>query len=194
MNNQKLALLFLLLMPVILSSCFLYQELPVEYDYSYKGKFNKYNTFSIQDLEANATQEYGYLIDNSILSHMRLHGYQLDHKKPDLLITYSIFEDSLTLRGYHQPELNQWLKRTKRQQTYYSKKIELYEGTLFIQIYDRKQDEPVWQGYATDKFGKIIFSSDKQVRNAVKSVLNKYHIFSEQFAKNEEELLNQKIY
>lgn len=188
MNNQKLTLL--LLLPFMLSSCFLYQELPVEYDYSYKGKFNKYNSFNIQDLEANASSEYGYLIDNSIMSHMRLLGYELDDKKPDLLLTYRIFEDSLTLRGYHQPNLSHWMKSSKRRNTYYSKHIELFEGTLFVQIYDRKQDVPVWQGYATEKYGEIMFSSPKQVRRAVRSVLNKYKIFSRSYIRAHDLTLN----
>jgi PBP1b-binding outer membrane lipoprotein LpoB len=32
---------------VLLTSCLGYKELPVEYDYSYKGNFKKYRTFDI---------------------------------------------------------------------------------------------------------------------------------------------------
>ena len=30
---------------VLISGCFSYRELPVEYDYSYKGRFDKYNSY-----------------------------------------------------------------------------------------------------------------------------------------------------
>ena len=35
------------ILPILLGSCLGYKELPVEYDYSYKGNFKKYRTFDI---------------------------------------------------------------------------------------------------------------------------------------------------
>jgi hypothetical protein len=37
----------LVLLPVLLGSCLGYKELPVEYDYSYRGNFKKYRSFDI---------------------------------------------------------------------------------------------------------------------------------------------------
>ena len=44
---KKLYSVGLVLFTVLLASCLGYKELPVEYDYSYKGNFKKYRTFDI---------------------------------------------------------------------------------------------------------------------------------------------------
>ena len=54
-------------------------------------------------------------------------------------------------------------------------------GTLLIQIFDRKTNSSIWQGYATDQYHKMNFSNIKEVKNAVKSILNKYQIFADGF-------------
>lgn len=184
MKSIKLSVVRILgfiLVLTFLLGCHMYQELPVEYDYSYSGNYKNYNTFSLID---NSSHEFGYLIDNSIVAHMSILGYDLDYKSPDLLISYTIFEDSLQLRGYHQPAMRSWLKKTKKLENYYPKKIEMFQGTLYLQIFDTKKQQAIWQGYVTDKYGKEILTNKTKIHQAIRSILNEYKVFSRKYVKN----------
>jgi hypothetical protein len=54
-------------------------------------------------------------------------------------------------------------------------------GTLLIQFYDRRQNRSIWQGYATTTYGTINFSNQRQMKNAVFSILDKYRFWAEGF-------------
>lgn len=165
---------------LFLFGCFSYRELPVEYDYSYKGRFDKYRSYnfitspSIAKLDTN-------LIQASIEKHMQFLGYKRRQKKPDLLLNYTVYFDSLKFRGYLQPDINEWMKRKDRTLDYDQTQIEMTQGTLLIQVFDRKQSASIWQGYATDEYRSLNFSDYQQVRNAVRSILNKYQFFADGF-------------
>ena len=121
---------------------------------------------------------------------MKLLGYKLKNRKPDLMISYRIFDDSLKLRGYNQPEIENWAKTSKRNLDYDPKIIKLNNGTLYLQIYDRKKETPIWQGYATQEYGKINFTNERQIRNAVRSILDKYQFFADGFLTENLEMVN----
>lgn len=166
---------------VFLSSCLGYKELPVEYDYSYKGQFKKYRTFEIMkptDQELNASDE---LIESSIISRMKFLGYRQLSTRPHLLISYKMYKDTLIFQGYNQPEIDEWIKAQNDNLNYERKKLDLNTGTLLIQFYDRRQNRSVWQGYATTVYGQIDFESQRQIRNAVISILDKYRFWAEGF-------------
>ena len=165
---------------VILSGCFGYKELPVEYDYSYKGRFNKYKSYDFivsNTLLGSDTS----LVKSSIAQHMKFLGYKRKKNKPDLLLNYAVFYDSLKFRGYDQPDINDWMKSRDRDLDYNQLKFDLDQGTLLIQVFDRKQNSSIWQGYATDEYSKLNFDNYQEVRNAVKSILNKYQFFADGF-------------
>ncbi len=187
---MKPKLLLLLMLPLLLSGCFLYKELPVEYDYSYQGRFHKYKSFDFMELKYSPDMTSSDLIENSIVSHMKFLGYKLKNRKPDLMISYRVFEDSLKLRGYNQPEIKNWVKTSKRNLDYEPKRVRLNNGTLYLQIYDRKREAPIWQGYATQEYGKINFTNERQVRNAIRSILDKYQFFADGFLAENLEMVN----
>ena len=63
-----------LLLLALLASCLGYKELPVEYDYSYKGNFKRYRTFDImKPAGLNDTTMVNDLIERSIIARMQ-HG------------------------------------------------------------------------------------------------------------------------
>ncbi|MBX2962481.1 MAG: DUF4136 domain-containing protein [Cyclobacteriaceae bacterium] len=171
--------LFLL---VILTSCLGYKELPVEYDYSYKGHFKKYRSFDIMK-PAGVKDEtiYSDQIESAIISRMKFLGYRQSDNKPHLLISFKIFKDSLFFNGYNQPEIEEWIKSQDENINYDRKKLDLKTGTLLIQFYDRRQNRSVWQGYATTLYGPIDYSNQRQLRNAVISILDKYRFWAEGF-------------
>ncbi|MEJ2004160.1 MAG: DUF4136 domain-containing protein [Cyclobacteriaceae bacterium] len=183
---------FLLLM---LTGCFSYKELPVEYDYSYKGRFDKYNSYDFIRQEENNSPgkiEISDMIRNSIESHMNFLGYRLKDRKPDLLLSYTVYLDSLNFRGYEQPDIDEWMQKKERDLDYEQLKLNIPKGTLLIQVFDRKQNLSIWQGYATDTYGDVNFANEREVRNAVRSILNEYQFFADGFLEEKEELMTQK--
>jgi len=187
---MKTNLVIILLASSLLNSCFLYQELPVEYDYSYQGRFHKYKSFDFMSVNYNEGTANSGLIESSIISHMKLLGYKFKNKKPDLMVSYRVFGDSLKLRGYNQPEIEEWAKHSKRNLEYSPKNLKLNNGTLYLQIYDRKKEAPIWQGYATQEYGAIDFNNERNVRNAVRSILDKYQFFADGFLTESLEMSN----
>jgi len=175
--------LYILIVSVILfTSCLGYKELPVEYDYSYKGNFKKYRTFDIMkqsgDVDSSMTST---VIEKSILSRMRFLGYRQSESRPHLLVCFKMFPDSLMFNGYNQPEIEQWVITQEENLNYDPKKLDLKTGTLLIQLFDRRQNRSVWQGYSTTLYGSIDFSDNRNLRNAVISILDKYRFWAEGF-------------
>ena len=180
---------------VLFTSCLGYKEMPVEYDYSYKGNFKKYKTFDIMKPAGTADSSMiNETIERSILSRMKFLGYRQTENKPHLLVSFKMFEDSMKFNGYNQPEIEQWVQEAKEDVQYDAKKLDLKSGTLLIQLYDRKQNRSIWQGYSTDLYGTIDFHDKRTLRNAVISILDKYRFWAEGFIENgrpqEEELGN----
>lgn len=167
---------------VLLNSCLGYKEMPVEYDYSYKGNFKKYKTFDIMKPAGLADSSMiNTTIERSILSRMKFLGYKQTDSKPHLLISFKMFSDSLRFNGYNQPEIEQWVSDGRDDIKYDPKKLQMRSGTLLIQLYDRKQNRSIWQGYSTDLYGTINFADNRTLRNAVISILDKYRFWAEGF-------------
>jgi len=61
-----------ILLVAVLSSCLGYKDLPVEYDYSYKGNFKKYRTFELmKPLGVNDSTMSSEVIEKSITARMK---------------------------------------------------------------------------------------------------------------------------
>jgi Domain of unknown function (DUF4136) len=167
---------------ILFTSCLGYKELPVEYDYSYKGNFKKYRTFDLMhsttDVDSSMTNS---IIEKSILSRMKFLGYRQSENRPHLLVCYKMFQDSLIFNGYNQPEIEQWVVSQDENLDYDPKKLDLKTGTLLIQLFDRRQNRSVWQGYSTTLYGSIDFTDNRNLRNAVISILDKYRFWAEGF-------------
>ncbi len=167
---------------LFLSSCLGYKELPVEYDYSYKGNFKKYRTFEImRPVGVQDTTMVSEVIEKSIISRMKFLGYKQTDNRPHLIIGFKMYGDSLRFNGYDQPEIEEWVKYQKEDVKYDSRKLDLKTGTLLIQFFDRRQNRSIWQGYATTLYGDINFNNERHLRNAVISILDKYRFMAEGF-------------
>lgn len=184
---------FIVPLLIIFASCYSYREYPVEYDYSYHGKFRNYKTFdfihhtSADETVSNAT------IQNAIVNRLALQGYKQKDVKPNLLVSYKIFFDSLNFRGYDQPEIEKWVKYQKTDENYDPRQYDLRKGTLLIQFYDRKQERSIWQGYATGVYGNIYFDNERQLKIAVRSILDRYQFLAEDFLKNKEFVIEEEF-
>ncbi len=190
MNKVYLLLLVLL----ILSGCYSYREYPVEYDYSYHGKFKRYKSFAFlqNSTSIEDTTVSHEVIENIIKSRLQTQGYNYKLEKPNLLVSYKVYYDSLNFRGYDQPDIETWVKFEKNTEEYSPRKYDLRKGTLLIQLYDRKQERSVWQGYATGVYGNIYFNNERQLKIAVRSILDRYQFLAEDFMENKEFILEKK--
>lgn len=172
----------IIIVAVILSSCLGYKELPVEYDYSYSGTFKKYRTFDImRPVGLEDSTMTNRLIENSILSRMKFLGYRQTDRRPHLIIGYKMFTDSLNFNGYIQPDIEEWVKGQDQSLDYDPLKYNLKSGTLLIQLFDRRQNRSIWQGYATTQYGGIDFQNERHLKNAVISILDKYRFWADGF-------------
>lgn len=179
--RSGLAISFLVL--TLLPACLVYKELPVEYDYSYKGNFKKYRSFDLfKPLDKSDPAINNEAIEAAIAARMKFLGYRQAENKPDLLLSYRIFNDSLKYFGYDQPDIETWIHaQNKYDERYDRREFNLKSGTLAIQLYDRKQNRTIWQGYATAAYGNIDFDNPRHIRNAVISILDKYRFWAEGF-------------
>jgi hypothetical protein len=181
-----------LVIVLAVSSCFSYREYPVEYDYSYHGKFKKYHTYAF--LESTSPDKDTSSVTNDIIEkvigdRLAVQGYKYKEEKPNLLVTYKIYFDSLNFQGYDQPDIEDWMKWQRTDVEYDKREYSLRKGTLLIQLYDRKQDRSVWQGYATGVYGNIYFNNERQLKIAVRSILDRYKFLAEDFMENKEFVL-----
>jgi hypothetical protein len=175
----------------LVSGCFSYREYPVEYDYSYHGKFKKYHSYAFLE---NANPEYDSSVSNDIIekvirNRLAIQGYKYKKVKPNLLVSYKIYFDSLNFQGYDQPDIEEWVRYSKKTIEYDKHRYTLKKGTLLIQLYDRKQDRSIWQGYATGVYGNIYFNNERQLKIAVRSILDRYKFLAEDFMENKEFVL-----
>jgi hypothetical protein len=172
----------LIVIILVTGSCLGYKELPVEYDYSYKGTFKKYRTFDImQPAGRKDSTMMNDMIEKSIVARMKFLGYRQSPNKPHLIIGFKMFEDSLKFNGYAQPDIEEWMRGQKEDMDYNPQKFYMNSGTLLIQFYDRRQNRSIWQGYATTMYGSIDFNNSRHLKNAVISILDKYRFWAEGF-------------
>ena len=173
--------ILLILVLGIMGSCMTFKELPVEYDYSYRGNFKKYRTFEImKPLRADSSMMNDQ-IEKSIISRMRFLGYKQTATRPRLIIGFKMFADSLKFNGYNQIDIEEWVKGQKVDLDYDKQKYTMNKGTLLIQFFDRRQNRSIWQGYATTLYGSIDFQNSRHLRNAVVSILDKYRFWADGF-------------
>ena len=172
---------------ILLAACSGFKELPVEYDYSYKGNFKRYRTFDImRTVGGDDSIPTNAVIEKAIISRMKFLGYRRTERRPHLLIGYKMFPDSLKFNGYNQPAIEVWIKSQNQNKNYDQQSFNLATGTLLIQFYDRRQNRSIWQGYATTAYGSIDFNSQRHLKNAVFSILDKYRFWAEGFVESQD--------
>ena len=171
-----------ILVAILSSSCLGYKELPVEYDYSYRGNFKKYRSFDIMHpVGMDDTTMVNEIVEKSIVSRMKFLGYKQTDTRPHLIIGFKMYDDSLRFNGYDQPDIEEWVKSQREDMEYEQRKLDLKTRTLLIQFFDRRQNRSIWQGYATTLYGDISFNNERHLRNAVISILDKYRFMAEGF-------------
>lgn len=110
MKSPLLTPFLTLLFIVIITGCIPMYEYVVDSDYSYAGKFNRYSTFGfIKNRNFKGTDLHDNVIRSSIKRRMEAQGYTFTEKKPNILISYSLFYEDFAMRTYNQEDLNSWI-------------------------------------------------------------------------------------
>lgn len=181
----------LILTVILFTGCVVEREYVVDYDYSFRGNFRQYKSFTFLDTKdtVNYNGMSDGLIREEIARRLESQGYQFDERKPSILIAYKVFDADFELMGYEQLELENWENTYGMEDTedrdlseikeakYNERQIALRKGTLLIDFIDRKTHSVIWQGYASGLFDDAnMFSKD--AKYAVRTILNQYRLLA----------------
>lgn len=184
-------LLFILLLAV--TGCFSQKDYVTEYDYNYQGSFKRYKTFAFVEPTIPDTTLLTPVLTATIGARLGSQGFREKTEKPDLLVSYKIFTDSIRYRGYVQPEFDYWLKRTgaqvievdeeeerekelEKDETYNSVKYKENSGMLVIYVIDSKKGNTIWQGYTAANFDFDSPNFQSDITRAAYRVMNEFKV------------------
>ena len=179
---------------LVLTGCMSMREARVDSDYSYRGNFRHYRTYDFVSGTGltSDTSKLGQSLREAIIQRFRAQGYRYTQRRPDMLVNFRVYEGDMRFRGFDQEDLSQWIKRnveendetpTDERHGYQPVRLLLAEGTLLVTLIDVKSNRAVWNGYASGvtvpdgPMGEIV------LKRSVRSILDRYRVFSEEFAK-----------
>lgn len=181
-----------------LSGCFAAREARVESDYSYSGNFRRYRTYEFVagDGLAADTSKLGTILREAIRTRMRIQGYRPARNRPDLLVSFRLFEGDMRFQGYAQQDITQWVKNgsvedeetpTDERVGYQPVRMLLTEGTLLITLIDHRTNRAVWNGYAS---GVEVPQGPRGLvvlRRSVGSIFDRYRVFTQGYGSGNED-------
>lgn len=191
MKNSTICLLILLLAA---SGCFTQKDYVTEYDYNYQGSFKRYKTFAFVEPTIPDSTMLTPVLNATIGARLGSQGFREKTEKPDLLVSYKIFTDSIRYRGYVQPEFDYWLKRTgaqivevveeeeedekdlEKDETYNMVKYKENNGMLVIYVIDSKRGNTIWQGYTAAQFDFNSPNFQSDITRAAYRVMNEFKV------------------
>ena len=191
---MKPTITLLLLAGLVLTGCMTAREARVDSDYSYRGNFRHYRTYDFvtgSGLTADSSR-LGQALREAIQQRLLAQGYRMAKRRPDMLVNFRVYQGDMHFHGFAQEDLSVWIKRNieetdetpaDQRQGYQPVRLLLAEGTLLVTLIDVKTDRAVWNGYASGvtvpegPMGEIV------LRRSVRSILDRYRIFTEEFAK-----------
>ena len=189
---KNISPLFVLII-LLTSGCFSQKDYLTEYDYNYQGSFKKYRTFAFVETNEFDSTIIPPVLNATIGARLGSQGFKQQKVKPDLLVSYKIFTDSIKYRGYVQPEFDYWLKRTgttyrddegklareqERDETYNQVKYNNNDGMLVIYVIDSEQGNTIWQGYTATKFDFESPDFQADITRAAYRVMNEFKIIN----------------
>lgn len=164
---------YLILLLVLMTSCFSQRDFIAEYDYSYRGNFKRYQTFGFVEETGTDPSSSQPVIEKTIVSRLGSQGFRFKDNNPDMLITYKLFFDQVKYRGYVQPDFEMWLQKKgidlveeeevdeeedeenmedrEVGEDYNKVKYKENEGMLVVFVID-KRGNTIWQGYTSASF------------------------------------------
>lgn len=188
MKASSLVFLFLI---ILTASCFSSKDYVTDYDYNYTGSFKKYKTFAFVESPELDTTVISPVLTATIGARLGSQGFREQESKPDLLVSYKIFTDSIRYRGYVQPEFDYWMNRTgytfrndegeiereqEKDETYNQVRYSQNKGMLVIYVIDSKKGNTIWQGYTAADFDLASPNFSADITRAAYRVMNEFKI------------------
>ncbi|RZK30576.1 MAG: DUF4136 domain-containing protein, partial [Hymenobacter sp.] len=96
----------------LLSGCLTSREARVESNYSYRGRFRHYRTYGFlggEGMIADSTR-LSQSLREAIKQRLRLQGYRLARRNPDLMVSVRVFEGDMHFPGFIQEDLHSWVR------------------------------------------------------------------------------------
>lgn len=190
---MKVSSTLFILLAVAATSCFSSKDYVTDYDYNYTGSFKKYKTFAFIESNENESSPLVSVLNSTIGARLGSQGYREQISKPDMLVSYKIFSDSIRYRGYVQPEFDYWLNRTgmtyrndegdiereqEKDETYNQVKYAENSGMLVIYVIDSKKGNTIWQGYTAANFDAESPTFQSDITRAAYRVMNEFKIIN----------------
>jgi hypothetical protein len=188
---MRTSVFFLAFIGLVFTSCFTQKDYITEYDYHYQGNFKKYKTFAFIASSDENESEIAPVLTATIGARLGSQGFKEQPAKPDLLVSYKIFTDSIKYRGYVQPEFNFWLerrgvtiinqkgeleKKQEKDETYSQVKYAENGGMLVIYVIDNKKGNTIWQGYTATNFDFESPNFQSEITRAAYRVMNEFKV------------------
>lgn len=192
-NAMKVSSPLLMLLVVLTASCFSSKDYVTDYDYNYTGSFKKYKTFAFVEAAGQDSSVLFSVLNATIGARLGSQGFREQITKPDMLVSYKIFSDSIRYRGYVQPEFDYWLNRTgmtyrndegeiereqEKDETYNQVRYSENNGMLVIYVIDSKKGNTIWQGYTAANFDLESPNFQSDITRAAYRVMNEFKIIN----------------
>jgi hypothetical protein len=177
---------------LLMFACASQKDFIAEYDFNYAGNFKKYKTFNfVVNPIPDDSVTYYQAIEKTIAARLGSQGFRLDVEKPDLLINYKVFSDSVKYRGYDQPNFDYWLNRRvgdfelseaeeiklrEKDETYNRVKFVEKNGLLVIFVIDNKRGSTIWQGYTAGNFDVYSVDGQSDLTKATYRVMDQFRL------------------
>lgn len=190
---MKANYIFLFFLLILTASCFSSKDYVTDYDYNYTGSFKKYKTFAFVESPELDTTIISPVLNATIGARLGSQGFREQESKPDLLVSYKIFTDSIRYRGYVQPEFDYWMNRTgytyrndegeiereqEKDETYNMVRYSQNQGMLVIYVIDSKRGNTIWQGYTAANFDLASPNFSADITRAAYRVMNEFKIIN----------------
>ncbi|MCC2547950.1 DUF4136 domain-containing protein [Hymenobacter sp. BT175] len=187
---MKLTSTLLIGLALALSGCLSSREARIESDYSYSGNFRRYRTYEFitgQGL-ASDTSRLGEILRDAIRTRLKIQGYRAARNRPDLLVSFRVYEGDMKFRGYDQEDIARWVttgnvedEETPENQRHGYQPVRrlLSEGTLLITLIDNRTNRAVWNGYASGVTVPPGPQGEVVLRRSVRSIFDHYRVFTE---------------
>lgn len=190
---KRTALILTMASLLVATGCFTQKDYVTDYDYHYQGTFKKYKTFAFLNSQDPKENIIYPVLTATIGARLGSQGFTEQSGKPDLLVSYKIFTDSIRYRGYVQPEFNFWLERggvttlnkegelekeQEKDETYNRIKYAENGGMLVIYVIDNKKGNTIWQGYTAANFDAESPNYQSDITRAAYRVMNEFKIIN----------------
>ncbi|MFC0184548.1 DUF4136 domain-containing protein [Pseudarcicella hirudinis] len=110
------------------------------------------------------------VILDEIGNQMSYRGFKQVSQNADIVISYSVFDRNCKMADIRKISVGS----SSPQERSEMHRLALKNGTLVIQMIDRRTQKPFWMGYATELFGKRHRLEDRVLRSATRSIFDNY--------------------